>query len=627
MADTGTAEEISYQKAHAGQDSAARDAEAWPPQDLLLEAPDGAWSTLHTALPDQLIGARFDPQDALARFQDGNLVLAFDNGGAIVLEGFLAAVATGNPPILLFQDGTVYTPEDLESQADLEAAALEMESLDTMVASGETQLSGTETPDSLGGVRDYDEDLGEDLSGTGQGLEPTGLSSLLGSGQTGGSSTTPFGTTPLGAAPSSPGVAPPAGLSSGPGTPSPTGADLAPLGAAPPSQQGSQQDSQQGPQQGSQQGSGNQAPNSLTLSNLSVDELPLIGLQVGFASASDPDPGDVLSYALVDDAGGRFAIDPASGWITTTQPLDFETAASHVVVVRASDTAGAAVEQPFTIAVNDINEILGTAGADVFNGTAQTDVVDTQGGNDLINGNDGNDLLLGGTGADTINGGAGNDGLLGEAENDILDGGPGADRLFGGSGNDILRIDAEDTLVDGGAGIDRAIVTGGAGVTLDMTASSIELAFGGAGDDVFTAAGSSAGVRQDGGAGNDTLTGGSNTDLLEGGAGNDTLSGGAGNDTLDGGSGADSLTGGAGSDLFILRASGSPLSPGDLISDFADGSDQIGLGGGLAFADILTSDNGGGGTEISVAATSEILANVAGVAPGLLDASDFTLVV
>ena len=590
MANTERSDQAFQQTANAGQSFAAQGADEWPPQDLFLEAPTGAWSTLHKALPDQLIGAYFSAHDAQASFKGDNLVLAFDNGGAIVLEGYLAAVETGNPPILLFQDGTVYAPSapEPESAFHLSPALLEGETLDTMVASGPTPLSGNETPDSLGGVREYEEALGQV-----DGLQATGSFE-------GGSSS---------AASSGGDVTTPTPLAGGSSAPPPTSADL-PAAAA------------QAPPEPA-----NRAPQNLILSNLSLDELPLIGLSLGFASATDPDAGDVVTYALLDDAGGRFAIDPVSGLITNTQVLDFEAAPSHVVTVRATDSAGASVDATFTIAVNDLNEVVGGAGADVIDGTALTDVLDGGGGNDQINGNDGSDLLLGGTGSDTLNGGDGDDGLLGEAQNDTLDGGAGADQLVGGSGNDILRIDAEDTFVDGGTGTDRVDVVGAAGVTLDMTASSIELAFGGAGDDVFTAAGSSVGVRQDGGGGDDTLTGGDNTDLLEGGAGDDTLSGGAGNDTLDGGTGTDSLTGGAGSDLFILRASGNPLSPGDLISDFEDGADQIGLGGGLAFADVLTTDNGSGGTTVSVAATGEVLANLDGIAPGLLDNTDFTTVV
>ena len=53
---------------------------------------------------------------------------------------------------------------------------------------------------------------------------------------------------------------------------------------------------------------------------------------------ADPDAGAVLSYALTDDAGGRFAIDATTGQITVASGalLNFEAAASHDVTVRVT---------------------------------------------------------------------------------------------------------------------------------------------------------------------------------------------------------------------------------------------------------------------------------------------------
>ena len=42
------------------------------------------------------------------------------------------------------------------------------------------------------------------------------------------------------------------------------------------------------------------------------------GTPVGTVSAHDPDAGDTLVYALTEDAGGRFAIDPESGVLSVT---------------------------------------------------------------------------------------------------------------------------------------------------------------------------------------------------------------------------------------------------------------------------------------------------------------------
>ncbi|MGH1484049.1 MAG: putative Ig domain-containing protein, partial [Geminicoccales bacterium] len=60
----------------------------------------------------------------------------------------------------------------------------------------------------------------------------------------------------------------------------------------------------------------NDTPDDLTLDNASVDENASDGTVVGTAAGSDVDVGDVLSYSLTDDAGGRFAIDADTGEIT-----------------------------------------------------------------------------------------------------------------------------------------------------------------------------------------------------------------------------------------------------------------------------------------------------------------------
>jgi Ca2+-binding RTX toxin-like protein len=73
-------------------------------------------------------------------------------------------------------------------------------------------------------------------------------------------------------------------------------------------------------------------------------------------------------------------------------------------------------------------------------------------------------------------------------------------------------------------------------------------------------------------AGNDQLVGNGGKDLIEGGKGRDVLSGGNGNDVLTGGRQCDRLTGGKGHDVFVLQPMGC-----DVIQDFQDGKDQLGL--------------------------------------------------
>ncbi len=82
------------------------------------------------------------------------------------------------------------------------------------------------------------------------------------------------------------------------------------------------------------------------------------GTYVTTASGTDADAGDTLTYALTDDAGGRFAIDADTGEITVADGslLDYEAAASHDVTVQVTDDAGATYDETFTLNVGDVNE-------------------------------------------------------------------------------------------------------------------------------------------------------------------------------------------------------------------------------------------------------------------------------
>jgi VCBS repeat-containing protein len=89
-----------------------------------------------------------------------------------------------------------------------------------------------------------------------------------------------------------------------------------------------------------------------------VDENLAPGAAVGYtAFAVDPDlTSNTVSYSLLDDAGGRFAIDAVSGVVTTAGALDFEAAASHTIIVRAASIDGSSGTALVTIAVGDVNE-------------------------------------------------------------------------------------------------------------------------------------------------------------------------------------------------------------------------------------------------------------------------------
>ncbi|MDR9402817.1 MAG: choice-of-anchor Q domain-containing protein, partial [Halothece sp. Uz-M2-17] len=135
-------------------------------------------------------------------------------------------------------------------------------------------------------------------------------------------------------------------------------------------------------------------------------------------------------------------------------------------------------------------------------------------------------------------------------------------------------------------------------------------------------------VNLDGEDGDDTLIGGSANDKLEGGNGNDELRGGdgddrlfgeAGEDVIFGGAGVDQIYGGSGADIFALEQGNGQ----DVIFDFEDGTDRLGLTGGLTFDSVSVEDFFGIHTRI-VAPDDTTLALLANVSSTSVDATDFT---
>ncbi|MDC0173994.1 PilC/PilY family type IV pilus protein [Pseudomonadales bacterium] len=107
------------------------------------------------------------------------------------------------------------------------------------------------------------------------------------------------------------------------------------------------------------------------------------------ALATDADATAVISYALTDDAGGRFQIDGAGRVATTGAVIDREAAPAYVITVAAMSTMGMTKYQDFTIAVLGVDEFDPDAVADVYDvaegGTLVTTA--TRAGNGVL-GND-----------------------------------------------------------------------------------------------------------------------------------------------------------------------------------------------------------------------------------------------
>ena len=149
----------------------------------------------------------------------------------------------------------------------------------------------------------------------------------------------------------------------------------------------------------------------------------------------------------------------------------------------------------------------------------------------------------------------------------IIYGNGGGDIIEGSGFGDYIYFEADTVSINGGAGIDYAIynpVSVVVGVTLNMTASNIEIAVGRTGGDTLNAAGATWNVQIHAGGGADTITAGN--------AGS-TLKGEAGIDVLISGTGTDYMFGGSEFDTFRFADGGGI----DYIYDWQDGTDRIDL--------------------------------------------------
>jgi Ca2+-binding RTX toxin-like protein len=208
------------------------------------------------------------------------------------------------------------------------------------------------------------------------------------------------------------------------------------------------------------------------------------------------------------------------------------------------------------------NQILGTEGNDTLMGTEGADTILGAAGNDMMYGNGGNDFLNGNLGNDIINGNVGNDSIYGGKGSDILLGGKDNDVLYGNLGNDVLY----------------------------------------------------------GNFGQDTLYGGQEADTLYGGQDNDRLFGDLDNDILSGDFGFDTLTGGDGSDTFLLQSDKGR----DVIVDFTDGIDFLGLSAGLSFANLsITQGTGSDAANTLISSNGQLLAVLQGVQSTTITQADF----
>ncbi len=262
----------------------------------------------------------------------------------------------------------------------------------------------------------------------------------------------------------------------------------------------------------------------------------------------------------------------------------------------------------------DANDLSGFGGQDTLVGFAANDNLAGNDGDDLMFGNQGTDYMDGGNGRDTMFGGQGEDALQGGDNADILVGDIGQDCLHGDDGNDVIFGNTGNDSISGGLGDD--IVFAGQDDDFVEGNENNDILLGDVGNDNLN--GDSGNDILFGNLGNDRLDGGDGDDRMFGGQDNDTLIGNTGGDVLSGNVGNDSLIGGAGGDRFDFRSGDG----NDIIADFTDGQDIIGLADGLTFEQLAISQVGND-TQITATGLSITLQ---GVSLNTIDSTDFALV-
>ena len=116
----------------------------------------------------------------------------------------------------------------------------------------------------------------------------------------------------------------------------------------------------------------NARPTDITVTGaMSIAENSGAGIQIGQFNRADPD-NDASTYQLLDSAGGRFALSSA-GVLTTLGGYDFESNQAHTIIVQVTDSGGLTRNEPFTVAVTNVNEAptaIGYTGPLAFNENA-----------------------------------------------------------------------------------------------------------------------------------------------------------------------------------------------------------------------------------------------------------------
>ncbi|MEM9003636.1 MAG: cadherin domain-containing protein, partial [Cyanobacteria bacterium P01_F01_bin.86] len=355
-----------------------------------------------------------------------------------------------------------------------------------------------------------------------------------------------------------------------------------------------------------------------------IDDNVPVNTVVGTVSATDPDEGDTLTFAITDgNDDDAFTIDPASGEITVVNSDALEAGQVQLEIeVTDNGAPSGSATTIVTIDINDVNDapvindeqnntaffFVTTSGSNTFGDIIATDpdgdnlTYEVVGGTgegifDFADPNsptlelaDEDAINLEFPGRFTLTVRATDDGegnlasedvelqifvtplqpnvrIIGEGSNDVFEGTTGIDLIFGDDGNDELSGAENDDVLSGEDGNDMIIGDDGN-----------DQLFGGKGDDQIT--GKAGDDIIYGQTGNDTLGGGQGDDQLFGNGGDDRLEGKLGNDSLEGGNGNDRLLGQDGDDILVgvnPESTGRGLGELDVLKG-GEGADTLILG-------------------------------------------------
>jgi Ca2+-binding RTX toxin-like protein len=100
----------------------------------------------------------------------------------------------------------------------------------------------------------------------------------------------------------------------------------------------------------------NEAPTALNADRtLSFSEGYANGTGLAWFSRTDPD-NDGATYSIVDSAGSRYGVRSDGLLMAGSTPTDYESATSHTIVVRVTDSGGLSYDRAFTVNVQNVNE-------------------------------------------------------------------------------------------------------------------------------------------------------------------------------------------------------------------------------------------------------------------------------